>query len=65
MSIGANLKEIRKARGMTLEALGKAVGISQPMLTQIERGTKPISLGLATEVCDVLGCKLEDLLKGV
>ena len=40
MSIGENIKKIRNSNGLTQEALANKVGITRPMLTQIERGTK-------------------------
>lgn len=63
MSIGENLKRIRLERGMTQEHLAAAVGVSIPMISQAERGTKTITLPLANEIATVLGCRVEDFLR--
>ena len=49
MSIGENIKNLRKAKGFTQEELASMVGIRQCTLSQIERNTKPISLSLSYE----------------
>ena len=61
--IGTTIRNIRTAKGMTLTELAKAVGVSQPMLTQVERGTKTLSIPLGVEIAKVLGCSIEDLIK--
>lgn len=38
LQIGERLKEIRKARQLTLDAVSEQTGVSKPMLGQIERG---------------------------
>lgn len=38
LKIGERLKEIRKTRGLTLDAVSGLTGVSKPMLGQIERG---------------------------
>lgn len=44
LKIGERLKEIRKTRGMTLDAVSELTGVSKPMLGQIERGHIPCFL---------------------
>lgn len=62
MSVGRNIRRIREAREMTQEHLASEAGISQPMLCQIEKGTKNPSLQVAAEMAKVLECRIEDLL---
>ena len=62
MSVGANIRRIREEKGIPQVRLAEQVGISQPMLCQIERGTKVPSLPLGAELARALGCKLEALL---
>ncbi len=62
MSIGENLRKLRKNAGMTQEQLASAVGIKQCTLSQLERNTKPISLSLSLEITKVLDCTLYDLV---
>lgn len=60
MSVGANIRRLRLARGLTQEALAAAAGISGPMLTQIERETKNPSLQVARALACRLGCRTDD-----
>ena len=39
MTIGDRIKQAREAKGLTQQALGKAVGVSRPAVTQWEDGT--------------------------
>lgn len=61
MNIGENLKHIREARNMTRTALAAKVGVSLPMISQIERGTKAMSVQLAIAIADALDCTVADL----
>ena len=54
MNIGENLKHIRETRGMTQVALAEAVGVTPSMITQIERGTKALSVQLAVAIAQAL-----------
>ncbi len=62
MSVGANIRRIREARGMTQAYLAEQAGITQAMLCQIERGTKNPSLQVGQEIAHLLGCTVEHLL---
>ncbi len=62
MSIGENIKEIRKKVGMSQKDLASAVGVSIPMICQIERGTKSVTLLLGAEIAKVLKCDMNDLV---
>ena len=53
--LGAEIREVRKARGLTLNALGDRVGCSTAYLSRIERGTARISVALLGRVGDALG----------
>ena len=61
MSVGENIRRIREKRGVTQAWLAEAAGISQPMLCQIERGTKNPSLQIGKEIARLLNCTVEDL----
>jgi transcriptional regulator with XRE-family HTH domain len=41
MNIGKAIRELRKRRGLTQEALADAAGITRPSLSQIENGVRP------------------------
>lgn len=62
MSVGENIRRIREARGLNQRQLADRVGIAQPWVCQIERGTKNPSLQVSKLIAEVLGCTLDDLL---
>ena len=62
MSIGEYIKKIRNNNGLTQEALANEVGITRPMLAQIERGTKILTLPLALALADELHCSVYDFV---
>ena len=47
MSVGANVRKMRLERNMTQEKLGKEVSVSTQMISQVERGTKSLTMELA------------------
>ena len=61
MNIGENLKRIREARGLTQVALAEAVGVTPSMITQIESGTKALSVKLAVDIAQTLNCTVAEL----
>ncbi|MCX4341401.1 MAG: helix-turn-helix transcriptional regulator [Lachnospiraceae bacterium] len=61
MSIGECIKEKRIASGYSQDSLAKIVGIRQPMIAQIERGTKIPTMLLGKSIAQALGCKVDDL----
>lgn len=61
MTIGEKIRSRREERGITQVELSKTLEISQPMLAQIERGTKVPSMPLGKRIAEVLECKLEEL----
>ncbi len=62
MSIGENIKNRRKSMGMSQGDLASAIGVSVPMICQIERGTKSVTLMLGAEIAKILQCDLNDLV---
>ncbi|MBX2868281.1 MAG: XRE family transcriptional regulator [Acidiferrobacterales bacterium] len=52
--LGAEIREVRKARGFTLSALCENVGCSVAYLSRIERGAAKISVELLSEISDAL-----------
>ena len=61
-SIGENIKSRRKNVGMSQNELASAIGVSVPMVCQIERGTKSVTLRLAADMAKVLQCDVNDFL---
>ena len=52
--IGQRIKKERKAHGMTLKDLGRAVGLSEQAISQYERGTRLINNETLKRIYDVL-----------
>jgi len=61
---GENLKKARIKKGITQKEFAEMVGVSGPMMTQIERGTKQASPPLIAEICKVLECTSDSLIYG-
>lgn len=61
-SIGENIKARRQAMGMSQGDLASAIGVSVPMICQIERGTKSVTLMLGAKIAKILQCDLNDLV---
>ena len=63
MSVGENLKRLRQEKGLSQAALAELVGVSQPMIAQIERGTKSLTMELGKEIATVLDSSIEQLVE--
>nr|DAJ55163.1 MAG TPA: Helix-turn-helix XRE-family like protein [Caudoviricetes sp.] len=57
-----NLREIRILAGLTQKELAERSGVSQTMISAVERGEAQITLIKAKMITNVLGCSLEDLI---
>ncbi len=57
-AIGENLRRLRLAQGMTLDALGDASGVSRAMISRIERGETSPTAQLLARICAALGTSL-------
>ncbi len=62
MSVGSNIRRLRENKKIQQKFLAEKAGITQSMLSQIEKGVKNPSLQIGKEIADILGCKMEDLL---
>lgn len=56
------IRELRKARKMTLEDVALAADCSIPMIGEIERGTVKLTLDWMKRIAPVLGVSTTDLL---
>ena len=63
MSIGNNIRSRRLEMLWSQEELGIRVGVSQEMISQIEKGTKLPTLLLGAAIANAFGCSVDDLLK--
>lgn len=55
------MKEARIAKGMSQEALARAVGVSRQTIHAIEKGDYNPTIKLCIGICRVLGLTLNDL----
>ncbi len=62
--VGEKIRIIRTEKGISQKTLAEAVGISPPMMNQIERGSKIPNVILARDISRVLQCALNDLVDG-
>lgn len=53
--VGAQIRDLRKARGMTIQALAERIGRSVGYVSQIERNMAAISIPVLSEVARALG----------
>ena len=61
-TIGNNVRDFRKQRGLTQEQLAEKVGISTSFCANIERGSKGASLCVLKEIADTLEVSVDRLL---
>jgi transcriptional regulator with XRE-family HTH domain len=61
--IGANVRRLRGERGITQDALARAVGVDIRTVQRIEAGTANLAVGTLVDLAHVLGVKPAALLK--
>lgn len=65
MNIGMNIKNRREKLGITQKQMAENLSLAQPMIAQIERGTKIPNMILGLAIARMLGCTMEDLVEDV
>jgi transcriptional regulator with XRE-family HTH domain len=60
--LGARLRRARRDRGLTLENLSQASGVSRAEICQVERGRSAPTIGVLWKVACVLGLPLDALV---
>lgn len=63
--LGARLRELRDARGLTQEQLGEKAGISWHFVSSIERGRKGATTDTLAKLAALLDVTLSELFLGV
>jgi len=58
-----NLKDLRKRKGLTQEALGKLVGVEKAAVCNWEKGKAIPMVGTLIKLSEVLDCGIDDLLE--
>lgn len=64
VAIGTRLRVNRTARRMSLETLGKALGLTYQQVQKYESGANRLSCSTLLRICAVLGCSTDDILHG-
>lgn len=65
ITVGERLREIRKARGKTLETAGMEANISPKQLSKIERGTVDFGILALLRLCQIYNVPVDKLLDGI
>jgi transcriptional regulator with XRE-family HTH domain len=63
VTLGHRLRHLRRAKGLTLDQLGAAVGRAPSQLSLIENGRREPRLTLLQGIANALGVPLDDLLR--
>jgi len=63
--VGKKIREIRKNRGLSQEALGEKAGLSSNYIGQIERGQKQVTLTTLARIAKSLRIDVSVLFEGV
>ena len=61
--LGARVRALREAMGLSLRDLGRRSGVSAPMLSQVERGETSPTLAIAGRIAGGLDLSLSQLLR--
>jgi transcriptional regulator with XRE-family HTH domain len=59
--VGEQIQRLRSERGMTLDELSRAAGVSKSMLSEIERDKANPTIAVAWRLTNALGVKLDSL----
>ncbi|MCU9850620.1 helix-turn-helix domain-containing protein [Defluviimonas sp. WL0024] len=64
MPLTINIRDLRKARGLTLGELADMIGVSTPHMSQVERGLKNLNNHLLERIAAALEATPADLIRG-
>jgi transcriptional regulator with XRE-family HTH domain len=61
LRIGARVRSLRRERGLTIEQVAAATGLTKGFISQLERDTASPSLSSLARICDALGVRMGDV----
>lgn len=61
-AFGDRVRSLREQTGLTLEQLSKLCGVSRAMLSQVERGGKSPTIGIAKRIAHALGASFSSMV---
>ena len=64
LTIGENIRKLRKEAGLTQEQLAERVDVSPQYISDLERGVVGISIPTLKRVCTTLGVSSDQILFG-
>ena len=59
-----NMRNVRKAKGLTMKELGDMVGVAEVTISAYENGRREPSLDVLCQIADILDCSLDMLVRG-
>ena len=62
LPMGERIRTLRKAAGLTLEALASKAQMSKGSLCSIEKGERPVGLGILRKISKAMECSLSILV---
>ncbi|KKU54818.1 transcriptional regulator [Candidatus Amesbacteria bacterium RIFCSPLOWO2_02_FULL_48_11] len=62
---GERLRQLRKTKGLSQEELAFRSGLHRTYVSDLERGTRNVSLENIEKIAKVLGLELSEVFKGV
>lgn len=62
MNLGENVRKYRERRNLTQQEVAEQAGIRQAYLSQVERGTKTLTVPTALAIARVLDVTLSELV---
>lgn len=65
VTLGNNIKQIRKNCNYTQEEFSEKLGITPQFLSAVERGVAGISLNTAISICEIANCSIMLLFKNI
>jgi transcriptional regulator with XRE-family HTH domain len=63
LRVGARLRALRRERGLTIEQVASATGLTKGFISQLERDTTTPSLSSLARICDALGVRMGDVFE--
>lgn len=62
--VGARVRSLRRERGLTIEQLAAATGLTKGFISQLERDRTAPSLASIARICEALGVRLSHIFEG-
>ena len=61
--VGARVRSLRRERGLTIEQVAAATGLTKGFISQLERDRTSPSLSSIARICDALGVRLSEIFE--